>query len=170
MIKVKETEAVLKSYIEFDDYIPINIEFGKWNISIEPTIYWRTGDFNNTLIEVGVGSEKGILRSITLILAKHINIIEHNDELNPNNLMEGIPIIKIEGGLKNTYTDQKGKLDLLLYNNKIKIVFSNTDVKSCIKSDRVCFGIDENDFISYIEIVDISEYERNKLLEFFKQF
>ena len=26
-------------------YTPINIEFGLWNISKEPTIYWRTGDF-----------------------------------------------------------------------------------------------------------------------------
>ena len=65
MLKVFKHEETKKENIEFDIYTPINIEFGVWNISKEPTIYWRTGDFNGSLIEIGIGQYKKDIRSIT---------------------------------------------------------------------------------------------------------
>ncbi|MES9717656.1 hypothetical protein [Bacillus safensis] len=66
MLKVTEYKDSQSINIEYDLYTPINIEFGSWNISKEPTIYWRTGDFKKSLIEIGIAKftrQKAILRS-----------------------------------------------------------------------------------------------------------
>ncbi|TXL61642.1 hypothetical protein FHP05_13205 [Cerasibacillus terrae] len=55
MLKIVEYKERQSANIEYDIYTPINIEFGTWNISKEPTIYWRTGDFKKSLIEIGLG-------------------------------------------------------------------------------------------------------------------
>lgn len=56
--------------IEFDVYTPINIEFG--NISEDKTVYWRTGDFKKSLIEIGFAQKTGEIRSITLTLCENV--------------------------------------------------------------------------------------------------
>ena len=48
MLKVLKYKEKKPANIEFDVYTPINIEFGLWNISKEPTIYWRTETFYQT--------------------------------------------------------------------------------------------------------------------------
>ncbi|MBW3701945.1 MULTISPECIES: hypothetical protein [Bacillus] len=54
MLRVTEYKDSQPINIENDLYTPINIEFGNWNISKEPTIYWKTEDFKKFLIKIGI--------------------------------------------------------------------------------------------------------------------
>ena len=62
MLKLRKVEEPMKHLIEFDIYVPIKIRVGHWDMSKDHTLYWRTGDFEKSLIEIGLGSETGILR------------------------------------------------------------------------------------------------------------
>ena len=72
MLRVIDKGAVQNISIEYDLYIPINIKFGIWNVLLEPTIYWRTGDLKKSLIEIGFGKIKNEIRSITLVICDKV--------------------------------------------------------------------------------------------------
>lgn len=54
MLRVTKYKDSQPINIENDLYTPINIEFGSWNISKEPTIYWKTEDFKKFPIKIGI--------------------------------------------------------------------------------------------------------------------
>lgn len=167
MLRVLEYKEKKSTNIEFDVYTPINIEFGSWNISKEPTIYWRTGDFKKSLMEIGVGKNTGDIRSITLTLSDNVYKI---DNLNTKNLkvIEGIPVIKVDKFMNETYVDEKGELKVYIGSNKVYILFSENEIESIVQNDSVGFGLDSNEMICSIVVKDIGENEKIILEEALK--
>lgn len=150
--------------IEFDLYIPINIEFGTWNISKEPTIYWRTGDFKKSLVEIGVGKYTGKIRSITLTLCENVNNTENfNFNMEDINLIDGVPIFQIEKFNNTTYIDEKGKLNVCIGTDKVLISFSENKIVTIVENDNVGFAIDNNNLVCSIIVSGMIEHEKNML-------
>lgn len=165
MLKVLEFEERQPTNIKYDLYTPINIEFGTWNISEEPTIYWRTGDFKKSLMEIGIGKYTGTIRSITLTLSENVYNIE-NDRLDIKNvkLIKGIPVFHVDKFINETYIDEKGKLDVYIGSDKLIISFSETEIISLVQNDNVGFGIDSNDKVCRLILSDVDEHEK-KIVE-----
>jgi hypothetical protein len=164
MLKVLEYKEKKSANIEFDVYTPINIEFGSWNISKEPTIYWRTGDFKKSLMEIGMGKNRGDIRSITLTLSDNVYKI---DKVNTKNLrvIEGIPVIQVDKFMNETYVDEKCELKVYIGVNKVYISFSENEIVSIIQNDSVGFCLDNNEMICSIIVKDIGENEKITLEE-----
>lgn len=72
MLKIESYKDVQEELIEYDLYIPINIKFGNQSDINAPIFYWRTGDFQESLIEVGIGKEEKEIRTITLTICNNI--------------------------------------------------------------------------------------------------
>ncbi|MGY0694934.1 hypothetical protein ACW2QC_19565 [Virgibacillus sp. FSP13] len=163
MLEYKEKKL---ASIEFDEYTPINIEFGTWNISKEPTLYWRTGDFKKSLIEVGMGSGTGLMRSITLTLSENVYKTSVNEQLVANDIeiVEGLPIFQIGEYINETYIDEKGELNVYIGNDNIYISFSESEIVSLIKNDTIGFSVDSNNKFCGILINGLGENDK-KLLE-----
>src|SRR5699024_12551131 len=97
MLKVTDFEVTEPVNIEYDVYTPINIEFGTWNKSKEPTLYWRTGDFKKSLIEIVLGKSTGSIRSITLTLSESVSMVERLIQERKNmNEIKGQPKLYID--------------------------------------------------------------------------
>ena len=169
MLQVIEYEERQTVNIEFDLYIPINIEIGTWNISKEPTIYWRTGDFKKSLVEIGVGKYTGKIRSITLTLCEHVyNTENFNFNIEDINLIDGVPVFQIEESINKTYMDEKGKLNVYIGNDKVLISFSENEIMSIVQNDNVGFAIDNNKMVCGIIISSMVEHEKNLLKDALK--
>lgn len=125
MLKVmgyKENQSV---NIEYDVYTPINIEFGSWNIIKEPTIYWRTGDFKKSLIEIGIGKYTGNIRSITLTLSEKVHkMYSLNLDMKNIALIKGVPNFQVEEYKEKTYIDKNNELNVYIGIDKVLILFS----------------------------------------------
>ncbi len=80
MLNVTKVSNSVSEKIEVDQYIPIKIVWGKWNIFSEETLYWRTGDFKKSLIEIGIASRSGVIRSLTVVHSDKINY--NKDKIN----------------------------------------------------------------------------------------
>lgn len=162
VLEYKESEFV---NIEYDIYTPINIEFGTWNISKEPTIYWRTGDFKKSLIEIGIGKYTGDIRSITLILCENTHKMENKnfDMKSISLMMKGIPNFQVEEFNDKTYIDENGRLNVYIGNGKVLISFFEKDISSIIQNDNVGFALDKNKLFCGIIISDMLEHEKNIL-------
>lgn len=164
MLKVIEYKDVQPINIEYDLYTPINIEFGSWNISKEPTIYWRTGDFKKSLIEIGLAKYTGNIRSITLTLSENVHKVE-SLKLNMEdiNMVKGVPSFQLEESNDNTYIDEKGKLDVYIGMDKVLITFSENDAVSILQNDTVGFALDKEEVVCGIIISGMLEHEKKAL-------
>lgn len=164
MLKVTEYKDSQPINIEYDLYTPINIEFGSWNISKEPTIYWRTGDFKKSLIEIGIGKYTGSLRSITLTLSENVHKMESlKFDLKDINMIKGVPNFQVEEYNDTTYIDEEGKLDVYLGIDKVLISFSENDALSILQNDTVGFALDKDEVVCGIIISDMLEHEKKTL-------
>lgn len=164
MLKVIEYKDSQPINIEYDLYTPINIEFGSWNISKEPTIYWRTGDFKKSLIEIGLGKYTGNIRSITLTLSENVHKMESLKlDMEDIIMVKGVPSFQIEESNDNTYIDEKGKLDVYIGRDKVFISFSENDAVSILQSDTVGFALDKEEVVCGIIISGMLEHEKKTL-------
>lgn len=164
MLKVFKHEETKKENIEFDIYTPINIEFGVWNISKEPTIYWRTGDFNGSLIEIGIGQYKKDIRSITLPICKNVYEVDNYCE-NTFNIFKGSPILELENINDEIYTDEKGTLKLYIESKSLSIIFSENKISDCLQNDNVYFYLDANKSLVGLKVNNITEENKAILKE-----
>lgn len=156
MLKVFKHEETKKENIEFDIYTPINIEFGVWNISKEPTIYWRTGDFSGSLIELGIGKSKKDIRSITLTICKNVYEVDNYSE-NNFNTFKGSPILELENINDEIYIDERGTLKVYIESKSVSIIFSENEISDCLQNDNVHFYLDANKSLLGLRVNNISE-------------
>lgn len=163
MLKVTEYKECQSANIEYDVYTPINVEFGTWDISKEPTIYWRTGDFKKFLIEIGLGKHTGNIRSITLTLSENVDNTELNFDFRNITLIKGMPVFQVEKYNNKTYIDENGKLSVYIGPDSILISFSENAIVSIVQNDNIGFALDNNKTVCGILVSGMLEYERNLL-------
>ncbi|WP_213421198.1 hypothetical protein [Bhargavaea massiliensis] len=166
MLKVRDYCPPKFTKVEVDLYIPITIELGTWNVSEEPTTYWRTGDFKKSLIEIGVGKDSGDIRSITLAVCENVykEDYEHLCLSDPESIV-GLPVIHSNQENDEIYHDEKGTLEVFLGGSTLYIKLSENEVVSYIKSEPIEFGIDNEHRICGILIKEIHEREKSILIE-----
>lgn len=164
MLKVTDFEVTEPVNIEYDVYTPINIEFGTWNISKEPTLYWRTGNFKKSLIEIGLGKYTGSIRSITLTLSEDVSMVESLILERKNiNVIKGKPKFYIEDYSDMTYVDEKGSLKVLIGIDNVLISLSENVPEPVIQNNNVGFALDKNKIICGIMVSDMLKREKNIL-------
>ncbi|MBD3231432.1 hypothetical protein GF322_02100 [Candidatus Dependentiae bacterium] len=166
MLQLKAISDTVNIYVKSDPYIPIDIDFGFWDPSIDPTLYWRTGDLKKTLIEIGIGKKRGEIRSITLVLFPKYKIGITEKILNNKIEENGLPLLETKKWDADTHLDEVGNFDIYLGKNNITITFASNEVESQIINDRIVFYFDKNKQLCSIEIKDFSLAEINNLKEY----
>jgi hypothetical protein len=167
MLKIMGVSKLVPVKIITDMYVPIKVKFGEWDISKENTIYWRTGDFKNSLIEIGIASQSGILRSITLTQARNV-FFDSEVKCDQTIQNSGIPRFCTDDWASNGIRDEKLKFEVHLSASKMSVILSNTNVKSEIDCNRVYFGIDQDNHLCMFEIFNLTLDEFEQLQRAFQ--
>lgn len=156
MIKIGNIKEVKNVSIKYDLYIPIDIEFGKRNNVSESVLYWRVGDFEKTLVEIGVERNSKEICSITLVICD--KVYEPESVYNSfHNTMIGCPMIVMSNLEERTYIDESRSVAVYFEKNDVYILFDKTDVKVCIINGNIEFLVDaENNWVG-ICIKDITQ-------------
>ena len=169
MLKVTEYKESQSLNFVYDIYTPINIEFGTWNISKEPTIYWRAGDFKKSLIEIGIGKYTGSIRSITLTLSENVYKMEKlNFHMKNITLIKGVPNFQVEEYKDKIYIDENNILNVYIGIDKVLISFSENDTVSIVQNENVGFALDKNKMVCGVIVSGMLEHEKNILEEALK--
>ncbi len=168
MLKLKKLYAVTNIKIEIDYYIPIKVIFGDREKN-EPSIFWRTGNLKNSLIEIGVGKISGNINSIKLVLAPKAIIKSPVQRFDIENEQIGLPAFEISLEWQNNYTlDEVEDFEIYIINNSLIITFASNKIKSKVVNDRVVFCFDKEKQLCSIEIKDFGIDEMNNLKEYLK--
>ena len=165
MLQLKKIDNCLPIITEFDPYVPVKIIFGTDIYWADQIAYWRSGNFEDQLIEVGVSQTSGVIRKITLVATKKINIEEKN--FAAVQLKQGIPIFDKINYDKNHLFDEVGPLEMFIGKEKLQVLFSHNEITLGLTCDRVmCLFDKDNNFCGF-EVTNITEKESKVLKENF---
>ncbi|CQR57004.1 hypothetical protein [Paenibacillus riograndensis] len=158
MLNVRKLANIVEELLEIDPYIPIKIRWGKWNEILDPTIYWRTGDFKKSLIEIGISSESGLIRTVTVVHSD--KIISDSTGINwPDIVQEGTPIFKVSNWPENGRLDENGAFEIWLSKTEVNLVLSKNTIVKKVISGRVCFGLDSCSNVCLVSVCTLSDEE-----------
>jgi hypothetical protein len=158
MLNVSKLNDIIPEVIEADPYIPIKIKWGKWNELEESTVYWRTGDFKKSLFEIGIASETGLIRSITVVTADKI-FFDTKKFILSENTKDATPSFNIDYWKQNGRLDEDGLLEIHCNDGGINIVLSTNTIANTIVSGKVSFGLDSNSNLCTIGVIQPSQEE-----------
>lgn len=156
MLVINKSGEVKTEYIESDNYIPLNIEFGSWDILEETSIYWRAGNFKSSLIEFGFGKEGKDLRSITLVLCNKVYYM-NSKEISLENIEWGCPKVNLECKEDCSIIDEKIDFKVFSGVEGTYILFSEEKTDICVRNEQVLFCMNANSELVgvYIKNVDL---------------
>lgn len=163
MLVLKEYVKEVESHVEIDYYIPLSIKT-KENKGIErKKYYWRTGNFKNSLVEIGVDEQNGVLRDITLVAISNVKQVEYQEKKECN-AVYGIPKFKLKGELKNHVYDYPCEVYGYLGKDFFMIAFEEQAcLKNKLRFGRVCLGFDDLNNLMSIMVNSLTNDEYNEL-------
>lgn len=162
MIKIGNIKEAKDVFVEYDLYIPINIKLGKRNNVSESILYWRIGDFDKALVEIGIERNSKEIYSITLVICD--KVYESEKIYNSfHSMMIGCPMLVLNNLEEKTFIDESKPVEVYFEKNNVYVLFSKNDAKVCIINGNIEFLVDaENNWVG-ICIKDIAEESLNIL-------
>lgn len=170
MLLLRGLEKPDSCVVNVDSFVPFTINIiGKHEY--ESKIYWRTGNFRKSLLEVAIEERTGELREITLTSADVVSILditlEKYEEIEKNAVTmkkEGIPIFLIDGEIKNKLCDQRSDFEVYLgYDFILVKLKKNVISNKCIELEKMRLEVDKNNELISIMVKNLSKAERNQL-------
>jgi hypothetical protein len=127
-------------YLE-DDYVPV--KYANEKSQCLP-IYFRTGDFESSLLELAVEPDTGKIIGLQLLLAGCIQHCKPVLEL-PEYFNKGVPILGAEQWEHASTLDEHNPIKVHIDNGEIIILMNSLPMKSLIVTGSLKFGFDSED-------------------------
>jgi hypothetical protein len=122
MLQVASTLEVDVPYlVEVDPYLPLS--FKTYSEALPGTRYFRIGNFNTSLLEIGIEPSSMLIRKVTLV--SFDKTVKHED-LEVNDILrktEGLPVVS-SASLSGDRTDEPTEFTVCLYDNSFCIDWS----------------------------------------------
>ena len=166
MLKIINVNPIVNNTVEIDYHVPFTVNVDEKNVCNEKKIYWRTGNFNNSLLEIGIGEKSGDLKNIVLTMVNKAST--ENIEFEVLEISKGIPIFDISMLNKNIY-DHVSEYSVSLTTSSVLVVFSEKRVvKTLIRMERVEMGFGFENELIFIKVNELSLIEYKDLKDSFK--
>lgn len=145
LIVEKIQEKIPTSTLNIDEYVPLTIEWPE-EVSHLPPLYWRTGDFQTSLLELGIHHSRRTPYSLTLTMADHIIIKKGLVRIGRYENI-GFPSF-LYNNTRESYSimDEPMPLHIYVWDDCVSFSFLNDEsqVRCFIQSNNVVWGIGEN--------------------------
>jgi len=142
---IYENGTINDSQFVEEEYIPITIVFNKSDFNKHIGFYYNDTD----LAEFALDPKNNSINKFVLTLSSHFEF--HNREIDMHSTHNGI--IKLMYPSRNECSIFK----VDVYSNGVGICLSDQQSLKYIRSGQLIIGLDHNDNISAIEIVDLTE-------------
>ncbi|XKM13052.1 hypothetical protein RCS94_08460 [Orbaceae bacterium ac157xtp] len=166
MLKFIDISPELNNNVEIDYYVPFTVEVKGQNFTNENSLYWRTGNFDTSLLEIGIGEKSGILKSITLTMVNQVDTNNANYEV--LDIRNATPIFDISM-MKNQIFDYISEYYVSLTVDDITVRMSQENrVKTIFRMGRIDMGFGFENELIFIKVSKLFDREYKELAESFK--
>lgn len=151
MLQITSYSCEVESDVELDEYIPLKFQ-ALLDLMSAP-LYWRTGDFHKTLIEIGLVNTNdmsqlpgGLVYKITLVsLDPKCLVSDIIFEIPEVGTTNSLPICNILNWPENRFKDEPGPVKVYVGKNEIQIAFTEkADIINIYTNGSTRFGADGN--------------------------
>ena len=163
MLKVKSSIEVTNITLKINDYIPITLKCA--DVSIDLPLYWRIGNFKNSLMTVGLNPENGAICSVVLTLSEYIQKLNEEIPFNIQYFFFGVPVCEVINWPINRYKDEEENFVVSIINDSVIITFgefSNALAQYEIKN--VIFYIDKENNLCGFKFNKIQQFDLDKII------
>ncbi len=165
MLQVVGFSSASLETIESDEFIPITINWG--SPSTGNVVYWRTGDNQRSLLEIGIDAHMSVVCSLTLVLTPSIFEKQTLDVQISSPQSFGLPICDLNRWGSSMYFDDLHSFEVSNSKNGLLIdLQSQTPVESFLIAGRTRFGINKQAGLCLIEIVALPDAVMSTLKEY----
>jgi hypothetical protein len=173
MLKIIDVLELLPESIAIDFYVPITIRWGDSEDNEFPHLFWSiAGSEGYSILEVGMNLENKAIEIITVVLPGK-QVIQ-DSEVHLNILLpsrSGIPVCStddwpLSGYSRDLYFRETADFEFHIGKNNICVVFAPIqNAVSQIVSGRTRFGLDQNNYLTILEIAELSDEDMRLLKE-----
>lgn len=163
-MRIASIASVAPVSIECDGYVPIIVEFAggfEW-----PPKYWRTGDFETSLIEIGVDPRDKTICSITVTSLSSLPEKSKSEALPLEDFQPGLP--RADPAIwsqEQWYVDDKCEVKAVLIEDQLIVAFGDLDqpMTNSVICGQVVFLIDKMNVLRGFTIHGLTEREIENL-------
>ncbi len=154
--------------LEIDDYATIVFKCRDTHSSMP--IYWRTGNFKKSLIEVGMNPDTGAICCIKIPGIENAQKSEVQWEPGTKNLIEGIPICNVKDWVTDDNFSNRFRDELFDFKTVIGMDFVSfllapiVEAHSIYQVGQLCIGVDKSRTICKIEFNRLSKIEIERIV------
>ena len=128
-------------------------------------LYWRTGDMEKSLLEIGLNENSGAICSVTVTLIDPITIIPVDDAVDVRTNVDGVPICDIAHWPSNRFKDEPNPFLTFIGVDKVSIwLSSKKQIATSYDVGNVGFGIDSKGFVSLLEFRSVTNADLSRIL------
>ncbi|WEF34258.1 hypothetical protein [Pseudoduganella chitinolytica] len=136
---------------EFGDYLPFKL--CRENHSHEWQLYWQTGDFKSSFLEISIGGISYAIIEICLLLPGKVIRKFPVVDLQCVNSLTGIPVVNTTDWPDVSIKDEPGTLRVFLDAGRLLINLSaSTKTERLITSGGITFGLDAESSLAWIQM------------------
>jgi len=171
MLKVLETALLKEEKLELDGYT-FNI---RWNqLLATGHVFWRTGNFRNSLLEIGINRESHVLEEMHIVnIQKDWIALDEILNLNDPALSRdtGLPIIEwYDYSPSPMYVDEVGHFAIhLAYSHLSLLIGNDNSVVKILVAGRTLFGINASNNLVGIQVIDLDAQETSIIKSTFER-
>lgn len=162
MLKIIGTSEVDGCFLEIDEYVPFSFVCPK-SASL-PHLYWRTGNFRTSLIEVGINRHSGSLYSITIPLIGDVSRVTRNDMPAARNTVYGVPRFEVMDYRPLNHSDEHSPFVACAGEDDVFSWLSETQsLKTLYVSNRLSIGADRESKLCFIAFTSLSPLDMHRV-------
>lgn len=165
MLTIVGQEFCAQMDAEFGSYVPFKLRSQTDDGS--PHFYWRTGDFETSLLEVEINPADGQLIGASLLLPGRVS--RNFPILNfPDQISDGSPRVCVNNWPDDRFLDETGLLQVFVDLSRLLILLGNSVAIRSISAGNVTFGICASDSLVWILVNGLNFEELSRLAEEFR--
>lgn len=173
MLTVKEVSQSSKPTITLED-LTLAVSWDTRDSYVP--LYWRIGDFSQSLIEIGIHEKNNKIISFNLVIADCVLSHAESPKLLENGTIpihNGIPICDVsrwhlDNSYKSHFIDEHEPFTVYIGSNRVSIILGNiTAIHHGLRTNKVTFGISDKNEIRVVEFDEFSDLDIEKLKRIF---
>jgi hypothetical protein len=161
VLKVIGSHDPKQSLLEIDGYNPFRF-YCRDNPHFVP-FYWRTGDFEHSLMEIGINPDNGALAKIVVTFCDDYTKHQMSWNRPSEPITHGVPIFDLDpwprtNDFKDNFRDESYPFKAIIGKDFASYwVQGETKIQSYYIYDKLCIGVDIENSVRKIEFMNLSE-------------
>jgi len=155
MLRIIGSTEVENCTLEVSDYVPISFRCAEV-ISLSP-LYWRTGDFKKSLLEIGLNQNTGAICKVTVTLIANYLKKTVGDFSEASIHRACLPICDISGWPSDRFRDESFAFTALIAEDSVSIwVAPEAPIGTIYEFSQIRFAADGQGYLRLVQFNDVN--------------